>query len=404
MRAPIAALLVALTGCSAAGTEGLQGRDLDASLPTDAAPRPDAAAVAVDAGPCAPPTGVQLLPEGTGGEPPLVVVGARVIAALEGRAPGGAGLVTIEPSGQAVDLTARGRDDRLVDALGDQVVLTRAGMLLELRGGVERELAPLQPGGLTPLGQQTQRVIGAGFIAWHDRQRDAVLRLEDGRLTQVSEGLTDIVTVDVRRTTLAFLADEGRRLVVDRSGELVSFDLGPMGWSRLVRIVGDDVYWATNQGLMRLAGAALETVTDLLCWSLAGTDDTLLAACGTGPGEADLLVRVNRGGLAVDELEAPIAAVALSDRRIAWVLQTDDGCSERGPGRGTLKVWDRAGVVLHTELVSHEVGGPCSCCNAYWPQPYLALSDDVVAWNYALPSANREPLHAYQRLSSSCGE
>ena len=163
-------------------------------------------------------------------------------------------------------------------------------------------------------------------------------------------------------------------------------------------VTDDWVYWSMGRQIRRARRATglVEVVyeSQTPCFFSDAEGSTALFACGAADpfeplGQVWLLFRDDA---AVVEFQ-PDGWIArpqlLTEDEVIWLEYESPNvlCMPTDAPAGVVRVRDvRDGVVVTLA----DIDGPCLCCGAYWPFPWLDAQDGVAVWNYPRTSTRFE--------------
>ncbi len=396
LRARPLALSVLLAACSA-DTAELELRPGPSATPT---PTPTPSSTPIHPPECTITVGeVEPLPWATYTDPPFVVDGARIaftahLSSQTDISRPDLELFTLDaPRTRPTVLDSDPADERLIDARHGRILFLRQRTLLEHAAPHSLPLTSFIEDGWRPGGAPPYRLIGDPDLFWPVRGDDyGLVRQRGTEHRTIDMGVID--TVDVEGTNVAWLSSGGRVATLETAEGRVSADIAAR-FVVTIRVSGAAAHWATDEGLMRLSHAGLESLSPSRCTHLVSSEGTLAAACVDARGPHLLLVRGDT--ITRTDVDHSITALAISPHLVAWMTHDIQPCGVPQPD-GALQVHTRAGATLGRLILDQTVLAPCWCCSDTSPAPYVALSDQVVVSNYDAWSAPAAHSHLSVRF------
>jgi len=322
-------------------------------------------------------------------------------------------------------LTANDVEDYLLDVRGEAMLLQRqlpngspgGSKQLIYQDATQEVILNSQdswPGLLWDAGGGLQapprRMVQQGVAAW--REDGGVYRFHFGKVVEISAGhaATSAPWLDGNRviwsshdgadTEIWLWTSSGLQRLTDNDKQ----DQYPV-------VSGNKAYWLSDGAAMVMNFNTSELVMlDEGPCSAPDTDGgaAVFACVEPGEGVPDTWVPWSNhrrvftyDGVATRELET-LGGTAFAPRivgdRVAWLeypTSADFCYPTEVPGSVVVTL---ASGELAPRAVA-EVGAGCYCCNAYWPEPRLAFTGSLLAWNYPVskPKANPDeyPLWPY---------
>lgn len=313
-------------------------------------------------------------------------------------------IVEIDPeTGAEQVFRSSSTDQLLLDARGGAaLILSRPageemGELIGSEEGVDRELGQVRDTGtrMNDVAAPIARSIEPGFASWLDRANDRVLAMIDGEVVVLSDGFSGNERPDVEGGIVTWAAEStsGSDVVRIADGEVEVFrGFHPQSYTPVVR--GEDVVFvsATAITVWKPTGE-IEELHDGACGPPASDGGLVLFACDDFvdhpgfPGFGRNLFVYD--GTTTREIAAGglITSVRVAGGRAAWISYDEHraGCGSAGAGAaGRIMLLDLLDPDARPRKVA-DIGAPCWCCGSSLVAGQIALSDNVIAWNYALP-------------------
>ncbi len=288
-------------------------------------------------------------------------------------------------SGRSDQLTLDELDTALLDARQGEVLYAErsaggafmAPFRLRLRRGAETvelgEHALQLLGYYEGYAEADRRLLDGGTVAW---ATETAVHAFDGERTLTLASTKHATMPFVSAGTIVFAASDGKdsEIYRYRAGTLEQLSANELD-DRAPVVVADEVLWRCGLDICRRRGTETEVVASGECSA---------PAAGGGSAAWGCAGRISRytPGQPLETIARPGAkptGVRVHGRLLAWIeAEIGDGYHEQG----TLYFSDGA----RTQEVAR-VGLPCLYCDAYWPPLQLSLSDEALAWTYAIPSA-----------------
>lgn len=224
---------------------------------------------------------------------------------------------------------------------------------------------------------------------WSEERGDSVLFEAQGQ----------IVGPDIEGGDVVFAASVGPNYEIrasraaDRAAGRGPHVLSPPGpaYAQAPQVSSGHVFWLhTGQPAVASLDGGAATVIDRACTRHAAGGGRAVFVCTDEPGPFSQapreLVLVDSDGTARVLLTrtGDVPALAFDGAALAWVEYPTDLDFSR-PGRGMIHYLSDVDATSPSVVDVSDVGTGCWWCDAYWPPPEIALSERLVAWNYAGP-------------------